>query len=85
MNARTRLARTQTRRQFLKTCQSGLGAVALAGLLGRPAAAANPLAPRKPDFEAKAKRVIYLHMSGSPPQQDLFDYKPKLVEHHLQP
>jgi len=26
----------------------------------------------------KAKRVIYLHMSGAPPQHDLFDYKPKL-------
>jgi hypothetical protein len=24
-------------------------------------------------------------MSGAPPQQELFDYKPKLVEHHLQP
>src|SRR5262249_16155248 len=32
-----------------------------------------------------AKRVIYLHMSGAPPQQDLFDYKPKLNEHHLKP
>jgi len=29
--------------------------------------------------------VIYLHMSGSPPQQELFDWKPKLVEHNMQP
>jgi hypothetical protein len=91
MDLRTRAARAQTRRQFLNTCQTGLGALALAGLLGRNAGAAdppansNPLAPRKPHFEAKAKHVIYLHMSGSPPQQDLFDYKPKLVEHHLKP
>jgi hypothetical protein len=28
----------------------------------------------------KAKRVIYLFMSGGPSQQDLFDYKPKLNE-----
>ncbi len=43
------------------------------------------MAPRPPHFAAKAKRVIYLHMSGGPPQQDLFDYKPELVKHHLQP
>jgi len=29
--------------------------------------------------------VIYLHMSGSPPQQELFDWKPKLVEYNMQP
>ncbi|HKB38951.1 MAG TPA: DUF1501 domain-containing protein [Gemmataceae bacterium] len=93
MDLHLQLARAQTRRQFLKTCQVGLGAMALAGLMGRdvraadkPApSAANPLAPRAPHFAAKARSVIYLHMSGSPPQQDLFDYKPKLVEHHLQP
>jgi hypothetical protein len=45
----------------------------------------NPLAPRPPHFAPKAKRVIYLHMSGGPPQQDLFDYKPELVKHHLEP
>ena len=43
----------------------------------------NPLAPRPPHFAAKAKRVIYLHMSGAPPQLDLFDYKPELVKHDL--
>ena len=36
-------------------------------------------------FPATAKRVIYLHMSGGPPQQDLFDYKPALVKHNMQP
>ena len=29
--------------------------------------------------------MIYLHMSGGPPQQDLFDFKPELVKHHMQP
>ena len=43
------------------------------------------MAPRPPHFPAKAKRVIYLHMSGGPPQQDLFDYKPTLVKHNMQP
>ncbi len=45
----------------------------------------NPLSPRPPHFAPKAKSVIYLHMSGGPPQQDLFDYKPKLAELHMQP
>ena len=45
----------------------------------------NPLAVKQPMLPAKARRVIYLHMSGAPPQQELFDWKPKLVEHHMQP
>ncbi len=75
-------ARAQTRRQFLKDSQAGLGAIALSGLLGRTGNAgrvnptANPMTPRPPHFAARAKHVIYLHMSGGPPQQDLFDYKP---------
>ena len=73
-----------TRRQFLGTGSMGLGAVALSMLGGDSPAAdrsnVDPLAPRKPHFPAKAKRVIYLHMSGSPPHLDLFDYKPELVK-----
>jgi hypothetical protein len=42
--------------------------------------AVNPLAVRSPHFAPKAKRVIYLHMSGGPPHLDLFDYKPELVK-----
>ncbi len=80
-------AQAQTRRQFLKN--TGIGAIALASLLrrdGRAAAPAdNPLTPRPPQFAAKAKSIIYLHMSGAPPQHELFDYKPKLVELHLKP
>ncbi|MEZ6055199.1 MAG: DUF1501 domain-containing protein [Planctomycetaceae bacterium] len=40
----------------------------------------NPLVPKSPHYKAKAKRVIYLHMTGSPPNLDLFDYKPELVK-----
>jgi hypothetical protein len=90
-----RLARVQllTRRHFLRQSQIGLGALALSSLLGsaRPARAAttgaadNALTPRLPVAKARARAVIYLHMSGSPPQQDLFDYKPKLVEYNMQP
>jgi uncharacterized protein (DUF1501 family) len=75
-----------TRRHFFKQCGVGLGSIALASLLNEKllgvdsVAAANPLAPKTPHFPARAKRVIYLHMAGSPSQLDLFDYKPKLIE-----
>jgi hypothetical protein len=91
MNLRLQLARAQTRREFLKNSQAGLGALALATLLQRdgkgaaPRPGDNPMAVRPPHFAPKAKHVIYLHMSGAPPQQDLFDYKPKLVELHMKP
>lgn len=90
MNVHLQQARAQTRRHFLLNAAGGVGAIALASMLQRDgraalAAPANPLAPRKPHFAAKAKNVIYLHMSGAPPQQELFDWKPKLVEHHMKP
>ncbi len=77
-----------SRRHFLNDCGYGLGKIALAGLLtgalDRPASAssvlANPLAPKKPHFPAKAKAVIHLFMAGAPSQLDLFDYKPELAK-----
>ncbi|WP_164103701.1 DUF1501 domain-containing protein [Candidatus Laterigemmans baculatus] len=45
----------------------------------RMGAGANPLAPKQPPLPARAKRVIYLHMTGSPPNLDMFDYKPELA------
>ena len=62
----------------------GLGAAAMASMMGGNAFAdvafdsTEPLAPRKPHFAPKAKNVIYLHMTGSPPGLDLYDYKPLL-------
>jgi acetyl esterase/lipase len=93
MNLSLLAARARTRRHFLLDSAAGMGAIALASLLGRESqatspgesASTNPLAVRKPHFAAKAKNVIYLHMSGAPPQQELFDYKPKLVELHMKP
>src|SRR6185503_11283264 len=76
-----------TRRQFFGRCATGIGSLALASLLNErafgaktPVAADNPLAPRGPHFEPRARRAIYIHMAGSPSQLDLFDYKPKLNE-----
>ena len=40
---------------------------------------ANPLAPKSPHFPAKAKRVIFLYMTGGVSHMDSFDPKPKLV------
>jgi hypothetical protein len=90
MHPRLKHLQLATRRQFLRDCQLGLGGLALASLLGEGAAAAaqepvNPLAPKEPHFAAKAKRVIYLHLTGSPPHLDLYDYKPELVKHDGQP
>ena len=76
-----------TRRHFLKASQLGLGAIALSSLLAQDAPAGTPVEPSQParaasrrTSPAKAKRVIYLHLTGSPPHLDLFDYKPELVK-----
>src|SRR5262245_15456836 len=74
--------RAITRRWFLKDCSVGLGAIALAELLGKgrraSAAAAGAMAPRQPHFRPRAKRVIYLFMAGAPSHLELFDNKPEL-------
>jgi len=44
----------------------------------------NPLAPRTPHFVAKAKRVIFLFMSGGPSHLETFDPKPDLQRLHGQ-
>jgi hypothetical protein len=82
MHPRLSLLQSATRRHFLRTSTLGLGGLALSSLLadGRDPSPADPLAPRKPHFAPKAKRVIYLHMSGGPPHLDLLDYKPELVK-----
>jgi hypothetical protein len=77
----------QTRRHFLRDCTTGLGAMFLGSLGGKlfgaqkldfSRDAASPLAALPPQFAAKARRVIYLHMAGAPSQLELFDYKPDL-------
>lgn len=71
----------ETRRQLLAKGARGLGALALYSLLERHATAATEKKavgglPGLPHFPAKAKRAIYLHMLGAPPQMETFDYKP---------
>ncbi len=83
MNPKLEYLQHHTRRHFLKNCGVGLGTAALWQLLGGEGSAVdapqNPLAARPPHFPPQAKRVIYLHLTGSPPHLDLFDYKPELV------
>ena len=73
-----------TRRAFLGKTAQGVGAVALASLLG-PAAMASPGALSRLPLPQKAKRVIWLSMAGGPSHLETFDPKPKLAEMHGQP
>jgi Protein of unknown function (DUF1501) len=74
------------RREFFKRSALGLAGVALSHLFNSTAkgasltGGANPYhgLPEFPTFAARARRIIYLFMSGGPSQMDLFDYKPLL-------
>ncbi len=72
-----------TRRHFLRNCATGLGAMWLGSTAGRASTSivhdtANPLNAIPPQFAARAKRVIFMHMAGAPSQLELFDFKPEL-------
>ncbi|HCK15369.1 TPA: sulfatase [Candidatus Poribacteria bacterium] len=83
MDPKLEKIQSTTRRHFLKDI--GIGAIALStflhdGMQSKAANAVNPLVPKPPHFTPKAKRVVYLHMTGSPPNLDIFDYKPELIK-----
>jgi hypothetical protein len=78
MNPTQRYCQAVTRRHFLGAAGVTVGSLALGHLLA--AESLDPLAPRKPHFEPKAKRVIHLFMAGAPSQLDLFDPKPELAK-----
>jgi hypothetical protein len=69
-----------TRRHFFSKLSGGLGGLALGSLLSNKVSAASI-----PTFAPKAKRVIYLFMSGGPAQHDLFDDKPLLRDRNGEP
>src|SRR5205814_10149279 len=58
----------ETRRQMIGKSARGFGALALSSLMAEGSSL--------PHFAPKAKRAIYLHMVGAPPQMELFDYMP---------
>jgi uncharacterized protein (DUF1501 family) len=82
---------SNTRRQFFGDLGLRFGGVALGMLAGQNAFAAKPSAPSVeqvhkplpgfPNFQPKAKAVIYLHMNGAPSQIDTWDYKPQLKDY----
>ena len=75
------------RRDFLAQSGGGIGALALASMLREDAQAAipHPLAPQRPHFAPRAKRVLWLFMHGGPSHMDLWDPKPDLIRYAGQP
>ncbi len=83
-----------SRRQMLRRFASGFGMLGLAGLLAEDfmsntfaadGPGANPLLVKPPQFPAKAKRIIFLFMSGGPSHVDTFDPKPRLARDNGKP
>src|SRR5213083_2495762 len=79
-----------SRRDLLRRCGLGFGALGLADLMGQAGLLAaepvvNPLAPKAPHFPGKAKRVIHLFANGGPSHVDTFDPKPALARLNGQP
>ena len=75
----------ETRRHFFGRAAAGIGTAALSSLLNPELFSATSDSqgvvggmPDLPHFAPKAKRVIYLFMSGAPSQLDMWDYKPKM-------
>jgi hypothetical protein len=83
------------RRDFLRDAGCGFGALALTTLLAedgllaaearRDEPAGSPLAPKPPHHAPRARRVIFLFMSGGPSHLETFDPKPTLQRLHGQP
>jgi len=87
------LLRNANRRSFLGQGGLGLGAAALASLMGREGGAAESTASRTnapgrsdtPHHPPRVKRVIFLCMAGGPSQLETFDFKPELARLDGQP
>ena len=72
-----------SRRQVIRSLAAGsilLPGIVQQVLAGEAGGGANPLAPRSPHYAGKAKRVIFMYMSGGVSHMDSFDHKPKLFE-----
>ena len=86
MTPETHAPEIDTRRHFFGKAASGVGAIALAHLLGRDLNASDAAKPALggldglPHYAPKAKRVIWLFQSGGPSQIETFDPKPGLAK-----
>ncbi len=80
-----------TRRAWLRAAGLGFGSLSLSAILAEESKlfagiqSKNPLIPRPPHFEPKAKRVIFLFMHGGPSSIDTFDPKERLSREHGKP
>jgi hypothetical protein len=78
-----------SRRRALRTFANGFGMLGLAAMLAEEAKAnpipSDPLAVKPPQFPARARRVIFLFMSGGPSHVDTFDPKPMLDRENGKP
>jgi hypothetical protein len=77
-----------SRRQTLTTFANGFGLLGLANLFAAESAIGNPqsaITTALPHHAPRAKRVIFLFMSGGPSHVDLFDPKPRLAADHGKP
>src|SRR5262245_15362355 len=88
------LYRPMNRRQMLRRFANGFGMIGLAGMLADdllaetaivPASSGSPLLVKPAQYPARAKRIIFLFMSGGPSHVDTFDLKPKLAEWNGKP
>lgn len=72
--------RYHSRREALKHSAVGFGSIALSAMLAGESRSApvDPLLPKQPHFEPKAKRMIFLFMKGGPSHMDTFEHKPLL-------
>ncbi|MEX2185417.1 MAG: DUF1501 domain-containing protein [Pirellulales bacterium] len=76
-----------TRREFLSRAAGGFGTLALGAMLADELRAdagkdVDPLAAKPPHFAPKAKRVIFMFMTGGLSHVDSFDPKPRLFADH---
>jgi hypothetical protein len=71
-----------TRREMLRRCANGFGAIAFAALAS---SRAEPSTRLSPPAAPRARRVIFLYMDGGPSQMDTFDPKPRLNAEHGKP
>jgi len=83
---RLSLPTSLSRREALRYAGVGFGGLALRGLLGasspvasaKDSTAPGPLAPKRPQFPVKAKRIIFCFMEGAMSHLDTWEYKPQL-------
>lgn len=72
------MSKTLCRRELLSSVGTGIGWLALLPLLHADSNV-NPLAPRKPHFQPRAKHIIHIYLNGGPSQVDTWDPKPELT------